>query len=80
MAGVSDSMLDAVDEEVHRIADECLGEARRLLKENRARLDAVVERLLERETLDEEEVYAVAGLPRPTRSAEPVEEAVISAS
>lgn len=27
-------MLDVVGEEVHRISDECLAEARRLLKEN----------------------------------------------
>jgi cell division protease FtsH len=64
MAGVSDALLDAVDEEVHRIADECLAEARRLLKENRGRLDAIVEQLLARETLDEAEVYAAAGIPR----------------
>jgi cell division protease FtsH len=64
MAGVSDGMLDVVDEEVHRISEECLSEARRLLRENRGRLDAIVERLLERETLDEAEVYEVAGIPR----------------
>ena len=32
MAGVSDAMLDAVDEEVRRITDECYAEARRLLQ------------------------------------------------
>ena len=31
-AGVSDGMLDAVDEEVRRISDECYAEARRLLR------------------------------------------------
>ena len=36
MAGVSDALLDAVDEEVRRITDECYAEARRLLRENRA--------------------------------------------
>jgi cell division protease FtsH len=65
MAGISDGMLDAVDEEVHRISDECLAEARRLLRENRHKLDAIVEQLLVRETLDEPEVYAAAGLERP---------------
>jgi cell division protease FtsH len=65
MAGISDGMLDAVDEEVHRISDECLAEARRLLRENRHKLDAIVEQLLLRETLDEPEVYAAAGLERP---------------
>jgi cell division protease FtsH len=66
MSGVSDAMLDVVDEEVHRISDECLAEARRLLRENRHRLDAIVEQLLVRETLDEPEVYAAAGIERPS--------------
>ena len=69
-AGVSDGMLDAVDEEVRRISDECYAEARRLLRDNRDRLDRIVERLLEQERLDEQEVYEAAGIPRST--AEPV--------
>jgi cell division protease FtsH len=64
MAGVSSAMLDAVDEEVRRITGECLEDARRLLKQNRAKLDAIVQQLLARETLDEIEVYAAAGIPR----------------
>ena len=66
MAGTSDAMLNLVDQEVQRISDECLGEARRLLRENRSRLDAVAQQLLLHETLDEREVYAAAGIPRPT--------------
>ena len=69
-AGVSDGMLDTVDEEVRRISDECYAEARRLLRDNRDRLDRIVERLLEQETLDEREVYEAAGIARST--AEPV--------
>ncbi len=77
MAGVSDGLLDAVDEEVHRISEECLSEARRLLRDNRHKLDAIVERLLERETLDEAEVYEVAGIPRKARETpEPAPEPV----
>ncbi len=70
MTGTSDSMLDAVDEEVHRLTDECYTEARRLLRENRGKLDAIVAQLLVRETLDEAEVYAAAGIAR-TRALEP---------
>jgi cell division protease FtsH len=70
MAGTSDAMLDAVDEEVRRIVrrivDECYAEARRLLRANRDRLDAIVKELLVRETLDEPDVYAAAGIARPT--------------
>jgi cell division protease FtsH len=78
MAGVSDALLDAVDEEVHRISDECLAEARRLLKDNRNRLDAIVEQLLARETLDEAEVYAAAGIPPPASAAGAVAPAAAS--
>jgi cell division protease FtsH len=65
MAGVSDALLDAVDEEVRRITDECYAEARRLLRENRGKLDAIVAQLLARESLDESEVYAAAGIQHP---------------
>src|SRR5690606_7854089 len=53
MAGVSDALLDAVDEEVRRIIDECYAEAQRLIREHRDKLDAIVEQLLKHETLDE---------------------------
>jgi cell division protease FtsH len=78
MAGVSDALLDAVDEEVHRISEECLAEARRLLKDNRKRLDAIVEQLLARETLDEAEVYAAAGIPPPASAAGAVAPAAVA--
>jgi len=65
MAGISDGLLDAVDEEVRRITDECYAEARRLLRENRAKLDAIVTQLLAHESLDEAEIYAAAGIAHP---------------
>ena len=65
MAGVSDGLLNAVDEEVRRITDECYVEARRLLREHREQLDAIVARLLDQESLDEPEIYAAAGISRP---------------
>ena len=43
-------------------------EARRLLRENRDKLDAIVVQLLEHESLDEAAIYAAAGLPRPRGS------------
>ena len=74
MAGISDGLLDAVDEEVRRITDECYAEARRLLKENRDKLDAIVAQLLVHESLDEPDIYAAAGIARPagTNPPEPV--------
>jgi cell division protease FtsH len=65
MAGISDGLLDAVDEEVRRITEECYAEARRLLRANRDKLDAIVEQLLLHESLDEPEIYASAGIARP---------------
>jgi cell division protease FtsH len=71
MAGVSDGLLDTVDEEVRRITDECYAEARRLIKEHRQKLDAIVVALLERESLDESEIYAAASITRPPREPAP---------
>jgi len=65
MAGISEGLLDAVDEEVRRITDECYTEARRLLRENRDKLDAIVVQLLAHESLNEPEIYAAAGITRP---------------
>jgi cell division protease FtsH len=75
LGGASSALLDLVDTEVHRISDECLAEARRLIRENRGKLDAIVAELLAHETLDEAEVYAAAGIPRgaATGAAIPVE-------
>jgi cell division protease FtsH len=67
MGGTSDAMLAAVDEEVRRITDECYTDARRLLRDHRDKLDAIVAALLARETLDEPDVYAVAGIAPPQR-------------
>jgi cell division protease FtsH len=69
MAGASSAMLDLVDEEVHRLSDECLAEARRLIRENRDKLERIVEQLLLHETLDEAAVYAAAGVARPVADA-----------
>jgi cell division protease FtsH len=71
MAGISDGLLDAVDEEVRRITDECYTEARRLLKANRDKLDAIVAQLLVHESLNEPEIYAAAGIARPAVTPSP---------
>ncbi len=71
MAGVSNALLDAVDEEVRRITDECYAEARRLLRQHRNKLDAIVVQLLAHESLDEAEIYAAAGISRPPATATP---------
>ena len=67
MAGVSEQLLNDVDEEVRRVIDECYTEARKLLAEHRARLDALATELLANETLDEADAYRAAGLEPPAR-------------
>ena len=68
MAGASDELLNTVDEEVRRLIDRCYQEARRLLRENRTRLDSIAEQLLKHETLDEADAYAAAGIPHDART------------
>jgi cell division protease FtsH len=60
----SEATAEAIDAEVQRIIGESHTEARRLLGKHRKELDALAEALLARETLGEEEVLQVTGLPR----------------
>jgi cell division protease FtsH len=71
-AEVSPATQEQVDEEVRRIVDEAHQEVVALLTDNRDKLDSLAAALLEKETLDEEDAYAAAGIPRsPTARAEP---------
>ena len=60
----SEETAEAIDAEVRRIIDESHDEARRLLSAHRKQLDALAEALLSRETLSEQEILEVTGLPR----------------
>jgi len=53
-----------VDEEVRRVVEESHEQVLALLRENRAKLDSLASALLEHETLDEDDAYAAAGVPR----------------
>ena len=61
--GPSDETRRLVDAEVRRIVEECYTQALDLLRENRDKLDKLAHALLEKETLDEDEAYAVVGIP-----------------
>jgi len=64
----SETIANQIDDEVRKFVLDGHGEARRLLDENRAALEALALALLERETLDAEEVDAiVAGRELPQR-------------
>ena len=60
----SEDTAEAIDAEVLKIIGESHEEAKRLLSAHRKQLDALVEALLARETLNEQEILEVTGLPR----------------
>jgi cell division protease FtsH len=60
----SEETAKAIDAEVHRILGESHEEAKRLLSAHRRQLDALAEALVERETLDEQEILKATGLTR----------------
>jgi cell division protease FtsH len=59
----SEETAQTIDAEVHRIIAESHADARRLLQSHRRELDALVAALLDRETLDEQEILRATGLP-----------------
>ena len=69
---LSQHTLEKIDEEIRRIISECAEEARRQLTEHREQLDNLAQTLLERETLDEADAYAAAGIPESVSTIEPV--------
>jgi cell division protease FtsH len=76
-AEVSPETQKLLDDEVRRIVAEAHNEVVALLRENRARLDALASALLAHETLDEEDAYAAARVTRP--EATPAEELAAAA-
>ena len=59
----SEQTAEAIDTEVRKIIGESHDEAKRLLTAHRKQLDALAEALLSRETLNEQEILEVTGLP-----------------
>ncbi|HLV33993.1 MAG TPA: ATP-dependent zinc metalloprotease FtsH, partial [Spirillospora sp.] len=57
----SEAVAEEIDEEVRAIVTAAYAEARRLLRENRSRLDLVAQRLLEVETLDDKQFLELMG-------------------
>jgi cell division protease FtsH len=64
VAEASPHTQQLVDEEVRRIVEQSHQEVVALLRQNRGKLDSLASALLEHETLDEEDAYAAAGVPR----------------
>jgi cell division protease FtsH len=61
---VSEATQELIDAEVRRIVDDEHDATTKLISENRDKLDNLAEALLERETLDEIDAYAAAGIER----------------
>jgi cell division protease FtsH len=59
----SEETAETIDAEVRKIIGESHDEAGRLLNKHRKQLDALAEALLMRETLNEQEILEVTGLP-----------------
>ncbi|PWF26745.1 ATP-dependent zinc metalloprotease FtsH [Ancrocorticia populi] len=64
--GVSDSLLSAVDSEVRALLADCYEDAKQLLREHSEQHKALVDALMEHETLDEEDAYRIAGIEHNT--------------
>src|SRR5215470_8243233 len=67
--GVAPATRELVDTETRKIIEECYGQAVATLRGSRDRLDRLAHTLLERETLDEDDAYAAAGIDRKTAPA-----------
>jgi cell division protease FtsH len=75
----SEATAEVIDSEVKRIVEECFDEARRLLGENRDKLEDLTQALLREESLDEEEILKVTGLPaKPTLTSPKAAPAVVA--
>jgi cell division protease FtsH len=61
---VSESTQELIDAEVRRIVEAAHDDVVRLLTDHRDKLENLTSRLLARETLDEDEAYAAAGVTR----------------
>ncbi len=59
----SESIAEQIDEEVHSLVSTAYENALRVLRDNRDRLDAVAQRLIEVETISREEFLALMGDP-----------------
>ena len=66
----SPATLERVDEETRRIVEAAEDEVVALLEHERGRLDALARALLEQETLDQTDVYRIAGVDEPALEAE----------
>ncbi len=63
----ADATQETIDDEVARLLRAAEDRATDLITDNRKEFDALVDRLLDQEEIDGEEVYEIVGRPMPTR-------------
>ena len=68
-SAVSAETAKLIDQEVRSIIDQCYGTAKRMLEENRDKLDAMAQALMKYETIDAEQIGDImnGNAPRPPR-------------
>jgi cell division protease FtsH len=66
----SEATGQLIDDEIRRIADECLADAEKLLTEHRSQLDALAQALLRSDSLDEAEILEVTGIAKAPQAAQ----------
>jgi cell division protease FtsH len=76
---MSEASLQTVDAEIRRIIDEQYGLARRLLEENRDKVEAMTAALLEFETIDADQINDIMD-GKPPRAPKPSSAPIKSAS
>lgn len=72
-ADYSQETAAIIDEEIHRIIDECCNRCKQILKDNMANLKKVAEILLEKEKIEGEEFDALFEMPKSEPKAEDAE-------
>src|SRR4051812_39988938 len=78
---ISERTAQMVDDEVKRLVDEAYARATQIIAENRELLDRIADALLERETIDREDLdRLVKNLPLPPRSLPPADSPAPQAS
>ncbi|MBI5150475.1 MAG: ATP-dependent metallopeptidase FtsH/Yme1/Tma family protein [Candidatus Omnitrophica bacterium] len=70
----SDVTAQRIDEEVQRFVQQSYDRAKKLLTENRAKLDLMARRLIEKEVIDIDEARDLLGMPHPQPAASPAPE------
>ena len=58
---VSDETAKMIDEEVRALIDDCYGEARRILEQNRDKLELMKDALMEYETIGADQIDDING-------------------